>query len=660
MALKSPLVQEQMYALYHLAKISMERGDKYMFEYFPSLPNALIEIGLEITGLYYGVQWEVSYDYETCKNDGMLDGLEGTADILARIRSVTIQMDDDTIQTEQFCEKMLKLNQALLVIRNLVITHDNTLFICRMYELKDLLIIILQLPNFAALVELKHYCLDICEEITKYLALDEDDPLYQTLLQQLHSEDRGIIISSLRAINTISMSLEDQNALRNIPFEIIEKALSWILLDDAELIQVCLDFFYQYAASPSNVDILIDEHSLSSLVSRCCQLLLFGTVEVVEEVVIRPASRKPAPKEPPLIPQDLLDEILSFDEPERSTLWLRCLFEEDKDEFITQIQLWQAYQNQFAQWAADNHPNRPLQPAADFIKNVSTTFAEKANAQVQQVRGEQKFVIRGIRMRETPINLAGIEYTKCKWQVDSHSKGIYRDCGKFLLGRKNLGHHIMVDHLAAKETEDGKYTTGHTLVACLWKGCTKYLQHGDIPATMLIRHIQLHLPSATPIAVRSPGADSRSNSPSSALAGQVRKTPDWLNPEVKASKTFRDSILNKDGYVGSIPINAYYILKTLARQLLRTEAAETLKLNHQKAKELDPGVEYVDLIDRTFKPIMPQLWEMFATNRTMVCIVVNSGYAGANSLVRKLSLPILSAPSLAQRCDLACVFSYIL
>ena len=51
LALKSGIETEQHYALHHLVKISMERGDKYRFESFAGLAEALIEKVLEITSL---------------------------------------------------------------------------------------------------------------------------------------------------------------------------------------------------------------------------------------------------------------------------------------------------------------------------------------------------------------------------------------------------------------------------------------------------------------------------------------------------------------------------------------------------------------------------------------------------------------------------------
>src|ERR1700733_642774 len=85
-ALRSGIPTEQDYALHHLVKISMERGDKYKFESFPGLAEALIEKLLEISSLFYEVEWQVSYTADgLMTRENTIDGLQGTPDILQKI-----------------------------------------------------------------------------------------------------------------------------------------------------------------------------------------------------------------------------------------------------------------------------------------------------------------------------------------------------------------------------------------------------------------------------------------------------------------------------------------------------------------------------------------------------------------------------------------------
>ena len=85
--LRSGISEEQDYALHHLVKISHERGDKYKFEAFPNLAEALIEYALEVSALFYDVKWEIDY-MEQSHEPHVLDGIKGTPDILERIANL--------------------------------------------------------------------------------------------------------------------------------------------------------------------------------------------------------------------------------------------------------------------------------------------------------------------------------------------------------------------------------------------------------------------------------------------------------------------------------------------------------------------------------------------------------------------------------------------
>lgn len=101
----------------------------------------------------------------------------------------------------------------------------------------------------------------------------------------------------------------------------------------------------------------------------------------------------------PTLSHDLLQKIITFSEPERSKHWLRAVVEEDADSNITQLKLWQAYQAQL---------KSPHVPAADFIRNMSTTFngAEAQTVTTADKGGtSSKYIIKGIRPRSSAITL---------------------------------------------------------------------------------------------------------------------------------------------------------------------------------------------------------------------------------------------------------------
>lgn len=592
-ALKSGIPSEQDYALHHLVKISMERGDKYRFESFPGLAEALTEKLLEVGSLFYQVNWQVSYTGEASPN--ILNGIDGTPDILQRISQLSKLDIDDNIQTEKFSDALLQVNEAALTMRNMVMLEENALYVSEMSPLRDWLSIALNLPEVDSVVELKHYALDISEQITKYLHFDQTDPLYMSLLAQINSPDRGAILTSLRAISRISMNLEENNLLRGVPVVVIQNIMDWILLNDEDLVHACLDFLYQYTAVVENVDFLLTEVQVEPLVNQLTRLLSHGAKDIIKEVIRIPETRKPAPKTLAPVPSDLLAKLLTLEEPERSSQWLRCLFEEDREESITQIALWTAYQNQFL--PTIQQTGRQILPAADFIKNVSTTFAEKAAAQVQ-TGDTPRFVIKGIRMRSVPVNTDGEEYIQCLWNV--HKNSSIGPCGTYFNNPTDVFHHILQTHLHASKSADGKYQpTGAVPLACYWGECTSYQHAPTEKLSQLGAHIKLHLHPS-------------SNNTTDGQPPAKRVKPSYIIPAVKQPFHWAVTPMDERHDAAGIPLSAVLVLRNLARNIGKTEAEDVY------ARE--SGVSWVD---RLFRPVVPTFYEVMAHNRSLVSLCVS-------------------------------------
>ncbi|KAI9736533.1 MAG: Chromatin structure-remodeling complex protein rsc9 [Claussenomyces sp. TS43310] len=602
LALKSGITAEQDYALHHLVKISMERGDKYRFESFLGLAEALIEKALEVSQLFYDVAWEISYlDDGRMKSSHTLDGLEGTADVLPRIRKLLAKDVDDNIQAASFSDRLLQINEAALTIRNMVMLEENAQYVSELYPLRDFLSIALNLPNLECVVELKHYALEIAEQLTKYLYLDAEDPLYLSLLAQLQSEDRGAILTALRAISRISMNLEENNSLRGVPIAALQRILDWTLLDDEELIQSCLDFLYQYTAVVENVDFMINEMRMDPLVYQLVRLLMSGARAVDREFVLRPSVHRSGPSDIPGLPKDLLQTLLKFDEPERSSHWLRCLFDEDAEEAITQIALWQAYQACFTPVVQDS--GRPLLPAADFIKNVSTTFAEKATAQVQ-AGPVQKFIIKGIRIRDGPVDLSGREYTKCLWHSAADGGTTTTDCGEYFMTPQELYDHILTSHVGAERGEDGKYSNTTRAFACSWNGCTRYSAPTTLRLNQFASHLKVHMSASFS---ESSKAGALANGLTNGATQEKNSKQKWLEPALKQKWDFIQTPSDERGDASGISLSAVLVLRNLARNLPKTESEE----NAMKDDEA------VSLVCRLFKPVEGRLWDIFAHNKVL-------------------------------------------
>jgi chromatin structure-remodeling complex subunit RSC9 len=575
----------------------MERGDKYKFEAFPGLAEALIEKVLEVSSLFYKVDWQITY-VDDCRmtSTNAIDGLDGTSDILRKIKTLPKLNIDDNIQTAEFSDALLQVNEAALTLRNMVMLEENAYYVSELYPLRDFLSIALNLPELDSVVELKHYALDIAEQLTKYLHFDVDDSLYLSLLAQLQSQDRGAILTSLRAISRISMNLEENNLLKGVPASAVQNIIDWTLLNDEDLVHACLDFLYQYTAVVDNVDFLITELQVEPLINQLTRLLMHGARIVEKELALGRDYKKPPPLEIAPLPAELITLLKKLDEPDRSSQWLRCLFEEDRDESITQIALWQAYQARFTPLIQET--GRQLLPAAEFIKNVSTTFAEKAAAQVQ-AGPVQKFIIKGIRMRSVPVNFKGEEFSKCLWR--SHL-GSAAPCGQFFMSPESMYQHILKAHLGATQLDDGKFENAqdHEYM-CLWDRCHRFKSAPATKLSEIATHIKVHLP---------PRPTSTSVSPDYFGPPPAKRwKPSYLVSPPKQAFQYQVTALDDRHDAAGIPLSAVLVLRNLARNLSKTEAEEN-------ALKDDGGVSWVD---RLFKPVEPRLFEIMAHNKSLVC-----------------------------------------
>ena len=521
-----------------------------------------------------------------------IDGLKGTTDILQKIAGLPKLSVDDNVQTAEFSDALLQVNEAALTLRNMIMLEDNALYVSELCPLRDLLSIALNLPNFDCVVELKHYALDIAEQLTKYWHFDQTDPLYLSLVAQLQSQDRGAILTALRSISRTSMSLEENNLLKGIPTSALQNIMDWTLLNDEEMVHACLDFLYQYTAVVGNVDFMISEVQVEPLINQLTRLLMYNVKIFEREIAIGVEYVLPAPVQIAPLPQDLYTQILRLDEPDRSSQWLRCLFEEDPEESITQIALWQAYQLQFTQ--AQNDGGRPLLPAADFIKNVSSTFYDKAVAQVQ-AGPNPKFIIRGIRHRIKPVDFNGEEYSKCLWQIAPNTP---HPGGEFHLSPEDMYRHILKDHLRESPRNDGKFENVEAKYTCHWDRCHRFK---TVPATNLAeiaRHIKVHLPPTPP--------GSKTVEYLGPLA-KKRKTSYRISPKKQSFSLYHTQV-DEQNLAAGIPLSAVLVLRNLARNLSKTQAEEN-------AMKVEEGVSWVD---KLFKPVEPRLFEIMAHNKSLV------------------------------------------
>ncbi|KAH7057065.1 RSC complex subunit Rsc9 [Macrophomina phaseolina] len=667
LALQSGSVEEQAYALHHLVKISHERGDKYRFDGFPGLAEALIERLLEVSTLFYGIHWEICYcEDESLQRNDTLNGINGTPDLLRKIHSHALLDFTDDVQTKEFSEALGRINEAGLVIRNLVMLDANAHYVAQLPLIQDFITIALNLPPRPAVIELKHYALEIAEQLSRYWMLDSDHHLYQSLLAQLDSNDRGTIITALRALSRIAMNANPRYELTNVPTHIIQYVSEWLLVEDEHLREACLDFLYLYTATTENVETLTKHIDVESLVKQLVRLLLYNA-----QTIRIPAQTKPSgksggstPETAPKLAASIIDQLLSLDEPDRSSQWLKTCFEEDPLGEITQIALWTAYNAAFqgpiqkltAQHTSSSLPStpgssappstpaklpKPMMAAKDFITNVSNTFPSAA-AQVITAGGVQKYTIKGIRPRSVPVDLRNRPYIKCRWvspaSFPSGSQSGGEECGEFVKEPKQIWEHVLRKHLGLTKDSEGKWkveesTTNGTgeeseamgqaakKIDCRWGGCLHFSRAGEEPTVFEVgKHVQTHLPDSSD---KSQMRNQHNQSTNSVLDAASTLNQQYYGslPSLRSSAIreqtseiqWLNTAMDERSVAQSLSGASAMVLRNLARRL----SAVPTQAEKQANGDTDMETDECGWVRKVFAPVKDDLFFVMAHNQSL-------------------------------------------
>ncbi|KAL4887018.1 hypothetical protein BJY04DRAFT_45586 [Aspergillus karnatakaensis] len=586
--LQSGIPDEVDFALYHLVQISNQRGDKFKFEGFPLLAENLLEKAMEVSVLCSGVKWELQYDFrQTTDRINVLNALHGTRDILERIKKIPVTLPDDSLETYEFNHRLRNIKEATLILRNMVLLKDNAIYISGYASglLRDFLVIMINIPDQSRLNELKNDALDIAEEVTKYMRTDPEDPLWISLLSCLKSSDRAHVVRALWALTHFSTELDEPEANRSmesLPKETLQQLYMLTLLDlDKDVLSGALDFWYQYTLSRENIETMMEVFNFRTIfIPRMIALLTHEGRPSKRETVLQEEKVAPPPAEIPRVPPELLKDLMDLSEPERSSRWLRCCFVEDAECEITQIALWQAYQSRFAD---PRVPGGGVLPAAEFIKNVSTTFT---NAQAQVINGpgsSTRFIIKGIRPLESAYTFEGFPYIYCKWQDNSKPSKI---CQRAFGSPAELRDHVFSDHMNLSSTDTpGKYNLEQADIAahtCLWDNCTKFRSSGPSANTAMVAgHVSSHLPEDRP-------ADAEAPTSKRAVL-QERIVRKWF---------YMDTPINERGEPVGVAYKSALVLRNLARNLPNGIAPDFSELSWKKASFLSHRPKIIEVWDR--------------------------------------------------------------
>jgi chromatin structure-remodeling complex subunit RSC9 len=660
MALQSGIREEEEYALHHLVKISHERGDKYKFTQFPGLADALVRKVLQISNLFYDIDWDINFDDDTFPmDDETLNGLSGTSNIIAKIKARSCHITDDTVVDAQFLSKLNRILEAALAIRNMCMLEENAKYVADMPVIQDVITIVLNLPDRPCTVELRHYSLEIAEQVLRHCDVNTQEDLYQSLIHQLKSSDRGTIITTLRTVARLGMALPPPKRLEDISPTTLRDIQSWLLVEDEELRGACLDFLMQYTSIADNVDNLLQHIDTENLARQLTRLLLFDAKEQKHES--KPESKETETTIPPVprLSRSVVEPLLKLDEPERSSEWLRMCFMPDTKSEMTQISLWQAYQGTFQPFQA-THPHLI---AGEFIKNVSAVFT----GATAQVANGNKYVIRGIRARKVPVETGmgpsskamdkGKVLLRCCWkvtvpveaQVNPTTGAIIpattreAPCGDWFRTSSDMLKHICTNHLhlpikkkesPAVETDemdidskpapnglsngingDSTLADGfdfaigdQQILRCNWADCKRSSEDFQVAGNgrstaLLARHIQTHLPTPT--------SDSNHNAkPTEESAQSSTSTRQMLS-----------TLQDETGDAAGLPLGAALVLRNIARFMPKTLSNSTDSVRAAMGGEIEKkskGLEDAGMISLFFdEEVRRGLFDALSHNKTL-------------------------------------------
>ncbi|KAK6351168.1 Chromatin structure-remodeling complex protein rsc9 [Orbilia javanica] len=411
-----------------------------------------------------------------------------------------------TLETQEWATTMEHGLYAAEILRNLTINPQSFPLIqenvkCLLQYQSDafqILLDSLETPRQNQYIDLQTVCLQILESISRVVQHEKEAELVKSLWPIICDSGQTMVVSALKILVNLSMHGSDKY-LENVPLDVLEHLGNILMVPNESLLAPVLDFLYHYTLIPGNVDALFANPRSYELPEQLTRLLSYGLVKIVPPMlstVPRQRARKSVPEVTPNLPDDLLDDILQLPEPQRAIWWMRSSFEANPQSEITQIALWQAYQQRFGSYLNTGPKPQQMLIANEFIKNVSAAFP---TAKPQMIKGENgqpnRFVINGIAPREVPMGLDYNTYWKCDWLVSNDvaqvagSKVSEKTCGQFFPTSQELFNHVRDEHTFLKK--------GSEILEqkCGYGTCQKYHVEPTKNKQEFFSHLLGHMPT---------------------------------------------------------------------------------------------------------------------------------------------------------------------
>ncbi|CAG8459761.1 2054_t:CDS:2 [Ambispora leptoticha] len=514
LALRSTLPNEIDWAFKRLTKLSHECSDSFHVDRIPGLVDAL----LAFVAPFFEDCAKLSDISEPVSNeDNFMNLVENDA---ADNNAVSMNTFFDSIESQQYHQRVL---QAFLIIRNFSFLEHNMRLMAAYKPLRKYLIEGLKLKVFGNFIELRHYCLDIVENICPYVILKGlDDPFMTTIPILLYSNDKALIMGGIRSLTRLALNESNITVLRDIEAKTVQRMIELLLIEDEELVAAVLDWLYQFSDLHEDMAYRIAQCTPGNFVRLMIRFMrwqAFDTVKAAYDDIM------------PIVPKlQLSGPFVDLPEPYRTIEWLKIVYEYVPNESLLQTEVWFAYREQFF-----NSPT-PMMPAAEVIKHVTAAFPKAVAMMVTRSDGTTKYPLYSMKTRASSSYLLKklilrentAESFTCRWDgctATPFSKG------------EDVYQHIIYNHL--------QQNSDH-LHDCLWKGCHRY-SPGTANRSSVLKHLKIHFPIEP---------DSSTTEESSQVKLDQRRN--FLTQRINVSS-------DADGEAIGIPLTACLILRNMSR-----------------------------------------------------------------------------------------------
>ncbi|CAG8568141.1 2618_t:CDS:2 [Ambispora gerdemannii] len=366
LALRSTLPNEVDWAFKRLTKFSHECSDSFHVDKIPGLVDALLVFVAPFFEDCAKLS-DISKPVSTEEDPMNLDGDDSN--------SVSMNPFFDSIESQQYHQRVL---QAFLIIRNFSFLEHNMRLMAAYKPLRKYLIEGLKLKIFGNFIELRHYCLDIVENICPYVILKGlDDPFMTTIPTLLYSNDKALIMGGIRSMTRLALNESNITVLRDIEAKTVQRMIELLLIEDEELVAAVLDLLYQFSDLHEDMAYRIAQCTPGNFVRLMIRFMrwqAFDTVKAAYDDIM------------PIVPKlQLSGPFVDLPEPYRTIEWLKIVYEYVPNESLLQTEVWFAYREQFF-----NSPT-PMMPAAEVIKHVTAAFPKAVAMMVTRSDGTTKY-----------------------------------------------------------------------------------------------------------------------------------------------------------------------------------------------------------------------------------------------------------------------------